>query len=244
MAEKAVPIASKDELFGTMAPIGTKQSDANARERHDGVFALVLVNLLFYVADHLLGLAFMKQLYMPLDGPSWYQYFTSMFCHAGWTHLSGNLFFLYLFGKLIEEKEGTLGVVVSYLLCGLGANLLSVVFLSGGVALGASGAVFGLFVVGVLIKLEWNARSLIEALILGQFVVVQIINETKSLGEKDGVGHLAHVGGALTGVALVIAVNKLVHRNAPAEKKTAEPKVAAKKDAAGAPVTKTPASGA
>lgn len=206
-------------------------SEKGKGDRHNGVFALVLVNLLFYAADHLLGLRFMQQLYLPLDGPSSYQYVTSMFCHGGWMHLSGNMFFLYLFGKLIEEQEGTVALVLSYLVCGLGANLLSVLFLSGGVALGASGAVFGLFVVSVLIKLKWSARSLIEALILGQFVVAQIFAEAKSLGANDGVGHLAHVGGALTGVALVFGVGRVMRKKAAGGAKLAESKGAEKKGA-------------
>src|SRR5689334_17834312 len=96
----------------------------------NGVFALVVVNILFYVADHLLGLRFMKSLYLPLDDAHWYQYLTAMFCHGSWMHLSGNLVFLYLFGKLVEEQEGALGVWVSYIVSGLGANVISELFLS------------------------------------------------------------------------------------------------------------------
>src|SRR6185503_16226712 len=191
---------------------GWKADRTRERAPHNGVFALVLVNLIFYVADHGLGLRFMQSLYLPLDGPAWYQYVTSMFCHGSWMHLSGNLVFLYLFGKLVEEQEGALGVWASYLICGLGANLISVAFLSGGVALGASGAVFGLFVVSVLIKLKWSLRNLLEVLILGQFVVAQIINEARSLGASDGIGHIAHIGGAITGAALVFGVTKALHR--------------------------------
>jgi membrane associated rhomboid family serine protease len=186
--------------------------DADRPEKttpQNGVFALVIINMLFYAADHLLGLPFMRSLYLPLDDAHWYQYLTSMFCHASWMHLSGNLVFLYLFGKLIEEQEGALGIWVSYLVAGLGANLVSVLFLSGGYALGASGAVFGLFVVSVLIRLSWSLRRLLEVLILGQFVVMQILGEAKSMGQNDAIGHLAHVAGALTGAALVLALSRL-----------------------------------
>jgi membrane associated rhomboid family serine protease len=200
------------ESSGSLLGTGGKADDARDRKRHDGVFALVLINLLFYVADHVLGLRFMQRLYLPLDGASLYQYVTSTFCHGSWMHLSGNMFFLYLFGKLVEEEEGTLGVLVSYLVTGIGANIISEVFLSDGLALGASGAVFGLFVVSVLIKLKWSVRSIIEALILGQFVVVQVISEARSLGENDGIGHLAHVGGALTGAALVFVVARVLRK--------------------------------
>lgn len=191
------------------------------KKRHDGVFVLVAINLVLYFLDHVLGLGFMRQLYLPLDGASWYQYVTSTFCHGGWMHLSGNLFFLYMFGKLIEEEEGTIGVVVTYLVTGIGANLISEIFLSGGVALGASGAVFGLFVVSVLIKLKWNLRSIVEAVILGQFVIVQVISEARSLGANDGIGHLAHVGGALTGAALVFGVAKFLRKKPDAAAKDA-----------------------
>lgn len=186
--------------------------DERDRKRHDGVFALVVINLVVYALDHLLGLGFMRHLYLPLDGASWYQYLTSMFCHGGWMHLSGNLFFLYLFGKLIEEDEGTFGLMLSYLVCGLGANLISALFMSKGHALGASGAVFGLFVVSVLVKLRWDVRSLIESLILGQFVLATLVSEAKSMGANDGIGHLAHVGGALTGAALVYGAAKLMRK--------------------------------
>lgn len=198
-------------LLGTLR---TTNGDDKDKKRHDGVFALIAVNLVVFFLDHVLGLDVMKRLYLPLDGASWFQYVTATFSHASWAHISGNLFFLYLFGKLIEDEEGTLGLVVTYLVTGVGANIISEVFESGGYGLGASGAVFGLFVVAVLIKLKWSVRSVVEALILGQFVISMLWAETKSLGANDGIGHLAHVGGALSGVALVALVNKVFRKKA------------------------------
>ncbi|MFO0755252.1 MAG: rhomboid family intramembrane serine protease [Byssovorax sp.] len=203
------------KLFG-----GATEGDKRGEQATlgNGVLALISVNLLFFVLDQVLGLRFMHALYLPFDGASWYQYVTSLFCHAGFLHLSSNLVFLYLFGKLIEEEEGMLGVIVSYLVAGIGGNLLSELFLSNGAGLGASGSVFGLFVVSVLIKVRKSVRNLIEALILGQFVIAQIITETKSLGASDGIGHVAHLGGALTGGLLVFGLSKLVHKRADASR--------------------------
>ncbi|MEO7327473.1 MAG: rhomboid family intramembrane serine protease [Minicystis sp.] len=212
------------KVFGGLGNAGKQETTLG-----NGVAALIGVNLLFFLLDNVLGLGFMRALYLPLDGASAFQYVTSLFCHASWLHLSSNLVFLYLFGKLIEEQEGTLAVLVSYLICGIGGNVVSEIFLSGGAGLGASGAVFGLFVVSVLIKLKWNARNILEVVILGQFVIAQIISEAKSVGASDGIGHLTHLGGALTGGVLVFGLSKLMHRPQDA----ATPKVLASKTASG-----------
>jgi membrane associated rhomboid family serine protease len=135
---------------------------------------------------------------------AWYQLITAMFCHANWHHLSSNLFFLYLFGRLVEEEEGAKGLIMSYLICGFGANIMSLIFQpSYVVSLGASGAIFGLFTVSVLLKLGWHWRRLIEVIILGQFVLQQLLFELQNLDRIDGINRVAHLGGALIGVLLI-----------------------------------------
>ncbi len=47
-------------------------------------------------------------------------------------------------------------------------------------SLGASGAVFGLFAVGVITRLTWDPRRLLEGIVLGQFVVQQVLAEAKA----------------------------------------------------------------
>ncbi len=179
------------------------------RSVDDGVFALIALNLAGFAADHGLHLPAMQNLYLPLDGGQWFQYATSLFCHGDWEHLSGNLFFLFLFGRLVEERIGSVGVVLAFLGCGLGANVISAWMLHEGTLIGASGAVFGLFIVSVLLRLRLEWRRLLEVLILGQFVVGQVIEETERLGAQDGVSHLTHVGGAITGAVFVAAVTRL-----------------------------------
>lgn len=56
-------------------------------------------------------------------------------------------------GKLVEEEEGNLALWLSYILTGVGANLVSwLVLPRNTVSVGASGAVFGLFTISVLVK--------------------------------------------------------------------------------------------
>jgi membrane associated rhomboid family serine protease len=78
--------------------------------------------------------------------------------------------------------------------------------------LGASGGVFGLFVVSVLDRLELRPRSLVEVLVLGQFVLNRIVEELQSLsrsaatsGDRVNINRTAHLGGALTGVIFCVA---------------------------------------
>ncbi len=179
------------------------------KQNYTGVLALILINLVIYILDHPLHLP-LNSLYLNHANPAWYQFITSMFCHANWAHLSSNLFMLFIFGRLIEEDEGVLGVVSSYVITGLFANLLSWILLPTAiVSLGASGAVFGLFVVSVLIRLSWNWRRIVEVLVLGQFVVSQVLSEIQNVGVQDGINRIAHLGGAIAGVLLILGLRKI-----------------------------------
>lgn len=61
--------------------------------------------------------------------------------------------YLFLTGKLVEEEEGNFALWLSYILTGAGANLVSWLILPrNAVSVGASGAVFGLFAISVLVK--------------------------------------------------------------------------------------------
>jgi len=228
-----MPNIDADKLMskyaGNAAKTALNAADKLARatkpQTYDGVFALLFINFALFVADHWAHLSFVKTLYLNHVHPVWWQFFTSTFCHASWEHLSSNIFFLYIFGKLIEEEEGAFGVWMSYLVTGIGANLASWLVLpksAGGVlgiganatvSLGASGAVFGLFAVSVLVKLKFNWKRILEVIILGQFVLERFYSEARMIANVGGVGstgvnHVAHLAGALVGVLLIAVLNK------------------------------------
>ncbi|KNA21755.1 hypothetical protein SOVF_040520 [Spinacia oleracea] len=189
-------------------------------KRVNAIFWIILLNLAIYVADHMFLVRDIKSLYLFHNQPAWYQFVTAAFCHANWNHLSSNLFFLYIFGKLVEEEEGSFALWVSYILTGAGANLVSwLVLPRNAVSVGASGAVFGLFAISVLVKLSMDWRKILEVLILGQFVVEKVMEAAHaSTGLSNGfigthslqnVNHIAHLSGALVGVLLVWLLSKV-----------------------------------
>ncbi|KAG1330394.1 putative Rhomboid-like protein 11, chloroplastic [Cocos nucifera] len=122
-------------------------------------------------------------------------------------------------GKLVEEEEGNLALWISYILTGAGANLISwLVLPSSSVSVGASGAVFGLFAISVLVKMSWDWRKIIEVLVLGQFVIDKVLEASTGLTDTWGwgtgyalqtVNHIAHLSGALIGAALVLLIRRI-----------------------------------
>ena len=221
----ATPLRSR-QVVHSAAPLVTPAASTPDRgvqrpQHYNGVFLLLLLNVLVFAADAWVPGLNVKQLYLHHSRPHWYQFLTSAFCHANFEHLNGNLFMLLVFGKAVEQEEGFAGVWLSYILCGIGASIASYLLMpssTGGllggssvVSLGASGAVFGLFTISVLVKLTAGAdwRKLLESAILGSFVVDKVWNEvaiTASGTATGGVNHVAHLAGALCGVLLIWAL--------------------------------------
>ena len=204
---------------GTSALTPTPSPPQPRQQQYNGVFLLILLNVLVFAADALVPGINVKHLYLHHAHPRWFQFLTSAFCHANFEHLNGNLFMLLVFGKAVEQEEGFFGVWASYLVCGIGASIASYLLMpssTGGllggssvVSLGASGAVFGLFSISVLVKLTADWRKLLESAILGSFVVDKVWNEvaiTASGAATGGVNHIAHLAGALCGVLLIWAL--------------------------------------
>jgi membrane associated rhomboid family serine protease len=184
----------------------------------DGIFSLLIINFAVHIANYLWHPAWMGSLALSHWAPQWWQFLTAAFVHANWEHLLSNAFALLVFGRVVEEEEGAFGVWLTYIICGIGGSLAS--YLSAphtrALSLGASSAVFGLFVVGVVTKLRPSAKRLLEAVILGSFVIRQVVNEVGSVaGGKAAmvggmnVGHWAHLGGAAAGVVLVLLLSRL-----------------------------------
>src|SRR3984885_2307942 len=146
-------------------------------------------------------------------------FFTSMFLHAGWAHVLGNMWFLYIFGDNVEDYLGHFKYLVFYLLSGLIAMGTQVAIYphSNVPTIGASGAIAG--VLGAYFVLYPRARVLtwffvfiiyIPAwFVLGEWFVMQFLYGTASLSaaqagrDLGGVAFWAHVGGFVAGMLMI-----------------------------------------
>lgn len=142
--------------------------------------------------------------------------FTSMFLHANFWHIAGNMLFLWIFGDNVEDFFGHFTYLLFYLVCGIGAGLLHIVFNfhSNIPAVGASGAISG--VMGAYILLYPRARILTLVVIfpipvpavifLGLWYIMQFLAGLNMLGGggSGGVAVWAHIGGFLLGMFLTM----------------------------------------
>ena len=150
---------------------------------------------------------------------------TSMFMHASWLHILGNMLFLFIFGNNVEDVMGRIRFVVFYLAGGFAAALTQTyvtLHWSGAAAasipnVGASGAIAA--VLGAYLVLLPRARVVtllfgflpvpISAfIVLGVWFLLQLLQANFSITHPDaggGVAFAAHVGGFLFGVLAVKA---------------------------------------
>ena len=111
---------------------------------------IITLNILVFFAELVLGDPFIERYSMvPNDiihGQHLETLITSMFLHASWLHIGGNMIFLWVFGDELEANYlGSLRFPILYLLCGLAADALQIAVdpTSTVPNLGASGAIAG-----------------------------------------------------------------------------------------------------
>lgn len=138
---------------------------------------LIAVNVAAFIAELLLGdrLAhFLLAFGLVPAYFSWWTVATSMFLHAGWIHLLGNMLYLWLFADNIEDRLGHGWFILFYLACGAAAALGHMAFnpQSSIPMVGASGAVSG--VIGAYFVLYPSSRVLTAVFLLVTIDLVEV----------------------------------------------------------------------
>ena len=155
---------------------------------------------------HLLGVS--------SEPPEFLTLITSQFLHGGWTHLIGNMLFLWIFGNNVEDRLGRVKFLIFYLTVGVLSGLTQWVFSAQSAVpcLGASGAIAGVMGAYILRFPKVPVNTFIPPFFiipipafvyLGIWFVQQAISSVaQPMGGQGGVAYWAHSGGFVFGAVL------------------------------------------
>lgn len=148
---------------------------------------------------------------------------TFMFLHGGWLHLIGNMLFLFVFGRSVEDRFGHLKFLLMYFLSGFGSALLHVALNPGSrvPTIGASGAIAGVLgayfvcfpgarITTVIFLFFFWTVEVPAVFLLGYWFLIQFLTGFQMLAIQSatggGVAWWAHVGGFLVGMLLAVTM--------------------------------------
>lgn len=191
-------------------------------------YGLILINIIVFLMELIYGEAFvMKWAFIPtrfienpMDNIS--TLLSSMFMHAGFAHLFGNMLYLWIFGDNVEDAFGKLTYLAFYLLCGIAATFSQLFFtLTSDVPnVGASGAIAGVLGAYIYMWPQGKVKVLMgqsltqmsALVVIGFWFVLQFVSGIGSLAsttEEGGVAYFAHLGGFFAGLIIAFFATKL-----------------------------------
>jgi membrane associated rhomboid family serine protease len=203
-----------------MFPIG--DDDSGRRSVPVVTYVLIALNVLFFFVEMSGGDAFIEKWafvprrFLANPGVDFLTIFTSMFMHAGWVHLGGNMLYLWIFGDNVEDRFGPVKFLVFYLLCGIAATFAQLAFSMGSNIpnLGASGAIAGVLA-GYLVLFPQGRVNVLMGrgvipmpalMVIGLWIVLQFFSGIDSItntsADSGGVAYMAHIGGFAAGFVL------------------------------------------
>src|SRR5213594_735865 len=155
---------------------------------------------------------------------SWPTLITSMFLHGSWSHVIGNMWYLWIFGDNVEDRLGHGRFIVFYLLCGMAAAIGQIVMdpSSELPTIGASGAIAGVMGAYFILYPQSRVLTLIPVwfeiievpaiVLLGFWFLMQLFSAgalaARTTGTGGGVAFAAHVAGFVVGMASVFVFRK------------------------------------
>ncbi len=201
-----------------MFPIG---DDNSARRTVPLVtYALIVINVIFFLVELSGGDAFIQKWafipsrFLANPGGDVLTIFTSMFMHAGWLHLGGNMLYLWIFGDNVEDRFGHLKFIIFYLLAGVVAMFAQLAFSAGSNVpnVGASGAIAGVLGAYIVMFPKGKVNVLMgrgviplpALVVIGLWIVLQLFSGIGSIADTaqtGGVAYMAHIGGFIAGLA-------------------------------------------
>jgi membrane associated rhomboid family serine protease len=219
-ADRRAPAEDKAEIAGRLGWLNKETGNSRASQRYfarsrgDGprvtltlvIIAITsIVSLTALLTEQATHDAIFELLQLDKQAVAHGEYWrlwTVTLLHLDFLHLGFNMYALYLSGSIVERWYGSLRFLAIYLACAAAGSTASFVFGEGNLAVGASGAVFGLF--GVLLAagrihhpVDRQSRGLVS-----QVLMLVIINIVFGFASGGSIDNAAHLGGLAAGLFL------------------------------------------
>lgn len=179
---------------------------------------LIIINVVVFILQWLLPILTSYIGLWDIRNPYFkpYQLFTYMFAHGGFGHIFWNMILLAFSGPILEEYWGQKKFLFFYMAAGVGAGIFYMLMTltlgaeSNSIMYGASGAVYGVLTAFGIIFSEMEIRIFFFIPVKAKYVVLflgmmAIINSFGPLsGSGDGIAHLAHLGGIVIAIVLIL----------------------------------------
>lgn len=154
--------------------------------------ALILKYITFGNSNKVLFSTYRSSLLNPL---TYVRFFTHILGHSDWKHFSNNFLYILLIGPMIEEKYGTINLLIMILITA-GVTAIINHILGRKRLLGASGIVFMLIMMSSFVNIQIGKIPITLILIFIFYIVNEIID---GVLKKDDISHTGHIIGAVCG---------------------------------------------
>lgn len=190
-------------------------------------YILILINVIVFFLEltggenFILNWAFIPSRFLENPIANIPTIFSSMFMHAGWGHLFGNMLYLWIFGDNVEDYYGKPVFLLFYVVCGIAATFAQLIFdpSSSLPNIGASGAIAGVLGAYILLWPQGKIKVLMGQFITQMSAIVVIgfwfalqflsgIGSFYSTTEEGGVAYMAHIGGFVAGFIVAFIFKK------------------------------------
>ncbi len=142
----------------------------------------------------------------PLSNPlTWLRMFTHVLGHADWNHLLNNMMYILLVGPMLEEKYGSVNLILVILATALLTGLINFICFPGTMLLGASGVVFAMILLSSITSTREGAIPVTFILVAILYIGQQV---WQAITVRDNVSYMAHIAGGAVGAGLGFVLNR------------------------------------
>lgn len=172
---------------------------------------ILIINIIIYIISYKLYDDFLMNFVLyPISNENFhfYQLISYSFLHASTVHIVSNMFILLIIGPKVEKEYGFKKFIIIYLISSIFAGLSHSVFMNSPVV-GASGAIWALMAIyGLTFSNDFFNFFLLVKIKVKYIIVFLFLMEVFSVFKLDGISHISHIGGVITG-SLFYFLNKL-----------------------------------